>query len=684
MNRLQNETSPYLLQHATNPVDWYPWGDEAFQKAKRENKPILVSIGYSTCHWCHVMERESFEHEGTARMMNEFFVNIKVDREERPDVDQIYMEAVQYLGVSGGWPLNCFLTPDQKPFYGGTYFPPKPAYKRPSWEQVLIHIHRLYENKRKDVERQADRLIEAIQSSHNQFLSDQIEVNPSGQPNLVDFATVFEQVQQQFDIQFGGIGRAPKFPSTMMLQNLAMFGRNQPEGPYLNHFMRTLERMATGGIYDQIGGGFSRYSVDREWHVPHFEKMLYDNALLLSNYALAYQLSGDNYYEQIIDRTIRFLEEEMQSEDGAFFAAYDADSEGIEGKYYVWSKEEFDQVLEDKAALFAPYYQIKEAGNWEGTNILFPQLRPDSYAAKQNIDPATFHAELQIANEKLYNHRKGRIAPGLDDKIIVSWNALLVKGLVDSHISSPENGRLQIAERLLQCLIHAVYDEGSGRLHHLANGKKAQPGFLDDYAFLIQSCLAVYQVNGENQLLMQARRLTEFVLDHFLANPQKIFYFTEAESNVVVRKIELYDQALPSGNAVMAENLWHLGKIFDKREWIDMAGEMIDQMKLSMQKYPGAFAYWLGVWMMQEKVNAEVVVIGEDAQRISLTLMQYGFVGLTWMTANDGDDRFPLLKGRKVESKTLIYICQDFQCHQPLESVEEALEALEAFYAFDI
>ena len=683
MNRLQYETSPYLLQHASNPVDWYPWGEEAFQKAKRENKPILVSIGYSTCHWCHVMERESFEHEGTARMMNEFFVNIKVDREERPDVDQIYMEAIQYLGVSGGWPLNCFLTPDQKPFYGGTYFPPKPAYKRPSWEQVLIHIHRIYEDKRKDVERQADRLIEAIQSSHTQFLNDQIEVNPFHQREVIDFPAIFEQVKQQFDIQFGGIGRAPKFPSTMMLQNIAMLGRNQPEGPYLKHFLRTLERMATGGIYDQIGGGFSRYSVDREWHVPHFEKMLYDNALLLSNYALAYQLTGDQYYEDIIDRTIQFLMEEMQSGEGTFFAAFDADSEGIEGKFYVWSKEEFDQVLGENAALFGSYYQVSEKGNWEETNILFPQLRPDTFAAKQNIDPESFQAELKKVSDKLYHHRKDRIAPGLDDKIIVSWNALLIKGLVDSHISAPEKDRLQIAEHLLQRIFDSAFDLESGRLYHLANGKMEQPGFLDDYAFLIRSCLAVYLVNGENRLLLQARRLTEFVLDHFLANPQKIFYFTEAESNVVVRKIELYDQALPSGNAVMAENLWHLGKIFDEREWIEMSVEMIAQMKQSIEKYPGAFAYWLGVWMMQEKVNAEVVVIGEDAQHISLTLLQYGFLGLTWMTANDGDDRFPLLKGRKVESKTLIYICQDFQCQQPLESVEEALEALEGFYVFE-
>ncbi len=684
MNRLQYESSPYLLQHASNPVDWYPWGEEAFEKARKEHKPVLVSIGYSTCHWCHVMERESFEDEATARMMNEFFVNIKVDREERPDVDQVYMDAVQYLGVSGGWPLNVFLTPDKKPFYGGTYFPPRPAYNRPSWEQILLHIHRIFEDRRGEVEEQADRLIEAIGKGHHQFLADRIGPAMGPKDLVQTMSGVFSKVRQLFDEQYGGIGGAPKFPSTMMLRNIATFGMQNRTGSYFSHFLFTLERMATGGIYDQIGGGFARYSVDAKWHVPHFEKMLYDNALLLSCYSLAYTLSKDPFYRNVVEETVAFLNREMQSPGGLYYAAYDADSEGVEGKFYVWQKKELESFLGATGPLVSKYYQVTEAGNWEGTNILFPQKRPGEFATGEGLDPAVFKQQLDDARAILYARRQKRIPPGLDNKCIVSWNALLIKGLVDGYAATGDMAVRRAAVGLYDNVSDMSLDPETGRLYHLADGKMGQEGFLDDYAFLIRAAIALHQVTGEFELLMQARRLTEFVLSHFLASSDKLFYFTEEDSDAVVRKIELYDNALPSGNAVMAENLWHLGKIFDLPDWSELSVSMVTRMEESIRKYPRAFPYWLDVWIQQKKLNAEVVIIGEDAIDYSLALLGQGVHSFTWVVSAHEVEGVPLLAGRHRDDKTLIYICQDFQCQQPVETAKEALHVLEGFYDFSI
>lgn len=683
MNLLQFESSPYLKQHANNPVDWFPWGDEAFEKAKQENKPILVSIGYSTCHWCHVMERESFEDESTARIMNEFFVNIKVDREQRPDVDQIYMDAIQLLGVSGGWPLNCFLTPDGKPFFGGTYYPPKPAYGRPSWQQVLIHVRNIFDRQREAVDVQATRLTEAIAQGHLQFVSqDQLDSNVSEPFDFV-LKKIFDQVAKQFDQEHGGIGGAPKFPSTMMLDNLAVFGRNNPNGPEFSHFIFSLEKMALGGIYDQIGGGFSRYAVDAKWHIPHFEKMLYDNALLMSNYAKAYTITQDPFFKRVLEQTFRFLQRDLKSEDGLYDAAYDADSEGVEGKFYVWNWDEFRHVLGDHADLMAEYFRVEQGGNWEGTNVLFPAQKPEVFAQLKGIDQGEFVEMLDQANQSLYMVRHQRIYPGRDNKRLIGWNALLAKALVDVYVATEDQTILDEAEQILDQIINKGMDE-NGRLVHQIDDDRMTRAFLDDYAFVIRALLSFHEISGSVDHLLQARRLTQYAIDHFLANDENLFYFTETAEDQIVRKIELYDQAIPSGNAVMAENLWLLSKIFDQSDWRELSQQMVSRMKASIEAYPRAFPYWLRVLMMQEKLNVELVIVGEQAKEISLSLKQFGLDGLTWVTANKEDDRIRLLDGREVPDHTFIYICKDFTCYRPLTSVEEALEHLEGEYDFTI
>ncbi|HNM26462.1 MAG TPA: thioredoxin domain-containing protein, partial [Saprospiraceae bacterium] len=486
MNRLRHETSPYLLQHAGNPVNWYAWKPEALARARVENKPILVSIGYSTCHWCHVMEHESFENEDIAAFMNDNFVCIKVDREERPDVDAIYMEACQILNGSGGWPLNCFLTPDCRPFYAGTYFPPRPAHNRPSWLQVLQHMSRVWESEREKVYEQAERLTARIRGNDEVFVQGMGPESAGEAPFPADLPdTIFARMRDSFDRAEGGFGGAPKFPSTMAIQYLLNYHwfTRQPEA--LEHALLSLDKMIQGGIYDQIGGGFARYSTDREWLAPHFEKMLYDNALLVGVLAEAYKLTKKDLYRETIEETLEYIRRDMTHPEGGFYSAEDADSEGEEGKFYVWDKAEIDQLLGEEAALFCDFYDISESGNWEHVNILRRLRSYEAYASANDLDLADLKQRLRAGRERLFVRRAERVRPGLDDKILLGWNALMASAYAAAFTALGREEYRQAALRNLDfCLEKFAQPGGEGLFHTWKNAQAQYDAFLDDYAFL--------------------------------------------------------------------------------------------------------------------------------------------------------------------------------------------------------
>jgi uncharacterized protein YyaL (SSP411 family) len=495
MNRLAQETSPYLLQHAHNPVDWYAWKPEAFEKARAEQKPILVSIGYSTCHWCHVMERESFESPDVAAYMNEHYINIKVDREERPDVDAVYMEACQLLTGSGGWPLNCFLTPEGKPFYAGTYYPPRPAFNRPSWMQLLEHLANIWDNQRETALNQAERLLGNIQRNDSVF----IQLKGNGEQVAADPKLLYQRISDQFDRAEGGFGGAPKFPSTMAIQwllNWHYFSGN-PEA--LEHGLFSLEKMARGGIYDQIGGGFARYATDREWLIPHFEKMLYDNALLVSVLSEAHKYTvghlaegGQSLWSETIEQTLAYIEREMTSPEGGFYAAQDADSEGVEGKFYVWDKAEIDAVLGSDAELFCSFYGVTEEGNWEEKNILWRPYRYQEFADTRSIPVEVLKQNLKTSADKLLQVRSKRIWPGLDHKILLDWNALMVSAYAAAYSALGHEKYKDAAIRNLDYLNHTLRNVEGTWKHSSAQ----DAAFLDDYAFLIAAWIDVYQIRA--------------------------------------------------------------------------------------------------------------------------------------------------------------------------------------------
>ncbi|MGI9160077.1 MAG: thioredoxin domain-containing protein, partial [Saprospiraceae bacterium] len=531
MNHLQYETSPYLLQHAHNPVQWYAWKPEALEKARREQKPILVSIGYSTCHWCHVMERESFENPDIAAFMNEHFVNIKVDREERPDLDAIYMEACQILTGSGGWPLNCFLTPDGRPFYAGTYYPPRPAYNRPSWLQVLQHLSNAWESQREAVFEQAEKLLDHILRQDDILIGkpEQNPVSPFGPAGPGGaLETIFYQMRDRFDRLEGGFGGAPKFPSTMAIRYLLGYYWFSGREEALEHALLSLDKMIHGGIYDQLGGGFARYATDRAWLVPHFEKMLYDNALLVallaetvkllqSDAELAHKHAAQlETYRETLEETLDYIAREMMHPEGGFYAAQDADSEGVEGKFFVWEKEEIDAALGAESPLFCAFYGVTAEGNWEHRNILWrAQGDYGTYAAAQGLEVQELKKRLAACRGQLFRLRAGRVWPGLDDKLLLGWNALMVSGYAAAFTATGADAYQTAAQRALDfILVH--FDDGTGGLLHTWKAGKAQyAALLDDYALLIAALTDVYQIAFDPKYLSAAGRYTEFVFRHF-------------------------------------------------------------------------------------------------------------------------------------------------------------------------
>ncbi len=672
-NRLQHESSPYLLQHAHNPVDWYPWGEEALRKAQDENKPILVSIGYSSCHWCHVMERESFENPEVARLMNAGFVCIKVDREERPDVDAVYMDAVQAMGVRGGWPLNVFLLPDTRPFYGLTYLPP------PQWMQLLRGIEAAFRDNYQDLQQSAAGFVANLQLPESEKYS--LSALSSGL-SVDELDLVFERLKTHFDTEKGGMDRAPKFPMPAIFKFLLRYYDTTQNPEALRHIEHSLNRIALGGLYDHVGGGWARYSVDADWFIPHFEKMLYDNGQLLSIYSEAFSLTANPLYENRIHQTIRWLETEMLSETGGFYAALDADSEGMEGKFYIWTAEALKEALGTDYDWFARLYQVSEAGNWEdGYNHLHLTQPPAQTAAALGIDLPDFDQRYQAALQQLEQVRSSRIRPGLDDKLLASWNGLALKGLTDAYRATGKesirelalrNGRFIVSGFIVPC------DEpaGSARLYHtFKNGKATIAGFLEDYAAVAEAFTALYQITFDETWLWEARKLIRYVLDSFFNETEGFFYFTDRHSEALIaRKTELFDNVIPASNSMLAHVLYTLGTLLDDAEYLALAHRMAGKMVRLVNTDAQWVANWAALHCLMSTSTAEIVITGPGADAARKDLDRFFIPNKVVM----GDSAaLPLAQDKtSLNNAATLYVCYDKTCQLPVNSVEAALKLI--------
>jgi uncharacterized protein len=684
-NRLSKETSPYLLQHQHNPVDWYAWGDEALQKAKAEDKPILVSIGYSSCHWCHVMERESFEDASTAEVMNRHFINIKIDREERPDLDHIYMDAVQAMTGSGGWPLNVFLTPDLRPFYGGTYFPPVRAYNRASWKEALHGVADAFKNRRDEIEEQANSLTAHLQNA-NSFGTEKIlkidlpveELFAKDSPQQM-----LDAIMKQADKEWGGFGRAPKFPQTFSIRFLLQYYHYTGNDEALKQACLSLDKMCMGGIYDHIGGGFARYSTDTEWLAPHFEKMLYDNALLVTALSEAYQRTKNETYKNTIVETLAFIEREMISPEHGFYSALDADSEGVEGKYYTWSKYEIDEALNSDAELFCQIFDISEEGNWEHVNIPRMLISIEEFCKTHQLNLSETQQFIQKCKQKLLDERNQRIRPQLDDKILLSWNALMNTAYSKAFMATGDERYRQKAIENMQFLLTAFSSTQSSMFHHsYKDGVAKHNAFLDDYAFLIQALLTLQEITSDTTCLTRAKELTQTVLELFAEDETGFLFYTPAgEKDIIVRKKEVYDGATPSGNAVMAANLYYLGIVFNQPEWQQQSVRMTGALQQAITRYPVSFGLWgMHLYNLLEGFN-EIAIVGTGFEAGRDSVNQQYLPAKIIQAALKANDEFPVLAGKTPSEKTPnFFLCKNYRCLNPVLEIEDFLRILAVRY----
>lgn len=661
-NKLINESSPYLLQHAHNPVNWYPWCEEALQKAKAENKLLLVSIGYSACHWCHVMERESFENEAVAEIMNQNFVCIKVDREERPDVDQIYMNAVHLMRGQGGWPLNCFAMPDGRPVFGGTYFP------KDQWIHTLKSLHHSFLEDPQKFDDYARNLLNGIAQSD--VVLQQTKTDLFG---LEDLKVIHQNIAQSFDMNEGGFGGAPKFPFPIGLKFLQSYAQVFKEENTKKFLELTLDKMAMGGIYDQIGGGFARYSVDKVWLVPHFEKMLYDNGQLVSLYAGAYQINPKQLYKKTIEQTLDFVERELANEEGGFYAALDADSEGVEGKFYVWTKQEVEKVLGEKSKLYCAAYDISEEGNWEGKNIPNRKISFEKLGREFQKSEEEISLELDESNKKLLEERANRVRPGLDDKILTSWNALMLSGYLDAFATLGDERYLEIAEKNA-LFIYEKLSNQKGKLYRTyKKGQAKINAFLDDYALYLKSLVQLYELTFNKKYLDWSQQLLQYCMDQFFDTSSSMFYFTEKDQSLVARKMELSDNVIPAANSVMAHNLMDMGLIFSNDEWTELSKKMLVNMQEQLKKGQIYYANWDLLLMRHLQTAKEVVIMGEKSVELSRKLQQHHSFNAVYMGSTK-ETYLEAMENRFVEGKTLIYVCENRACQLPVNQVDEALK----------
>lgn len=663
-NLLINETSPYLLQHAHNPVNWYPWGDEAFQKAKDENKLVIISIGYSSCHWCHVMEHESFEDSAVAALMNENYVCIKVDREERPDVDQIYMDAVQMMTGSGGWPLNCITLPDARPVYGGTY------YAKNNWVKLLNDISATYKNDPNRFIKYAENLTEGIQSS--ELVKDPKEISKIQPSQLEEVITIWEK---SFDYDDGGPNRRPKFPMPNNFEFLMAYADLTKDDKLMNYVDLTLHKMAFGGIYDQIGGGFARYSTDEYWKVPHFEKMLYDNGQLVSLYSQAYQRTKSPVYKQVVYQTIEWLEREMMTEDGAFLSALDADSEGEEGKFYVWSKEELEAVLtKEEFKLAKNFYHVNQENLWEDNYILARNIKDTAYASKHDMTAADLDLKIKTINAKLLKERAKRIRPGIDDKVITSWNALMLRGLVEAGMAFNEPKFHALALKNANWLVENQLKKDHSLFHTYKNKVSKIDGFLDDYAFTITAFIKLYEATFDESWLTKAEGMANYIVKNFKDEKSQMFYFTSAESKALIaRKMEVNDNVIPASNSETGKALHTLGSLLDNNEFKAIALQMMSNVVDDLKSYPSGYSNWALLHLQMSFPYYEIAITGTDwkekVQELNNTYVPNKII----MGGEKGN--IPLLEGKFIGTTT-IFVCVDKSCQMPVEKVSDALGQL--------
>jgi uncharacterized protein YyaL (SSP411 family) len=678
MNKLAEQTSPYLLQHANNPVHWQAWGPEALARAKAEDKPIIVSIGYSTCHWCHVMERESFEDQATADLMNELFVCIKVDREERPDVDSIYMEACQAISGGGGWPLNAFLLPDGRPFYAGTYYPPERKYNRPSWKEVITHLASLYQDDRASLEDQAARLIRKMKSGGTQFLK--LEPEADNHDEWRD--KVMTKLNGAYDYARGGFGGAPKFPMSMALEVLLTNGVLHQDVNDQDRAHHGMLAMLNGGIYDHLGGGFSRYTVDAEWRVPHFEKMLYDNSLLLRLLGKLHLAQPNDRYLAAITETTTWLQREMALPNGGYRAALDADSEGVEGKYYTWTLEEIAAFLPaDEAEIIAEFYGVTLSGNWEEeqTNIFYRPSDLAAVAAKIGLPAEVAAAKLNKAKKTLHDAQLLRIPPGADDKLILQWNALLISGWTWCYRATADEKYLRLATDLWHALNEQLCSGGKW-YRNLTSGQLGAPAFLDDLAALAEAALDLHDATFElDYALVHARDLVDKVLENFSMPDGGPMFFLRplAGSELPVEAVELFDNALPSGNSQLMSALLRLARITDEDKYLERGEAMLAAMAGSLERYPSSFGNWLSSGLLHGVPPQELVVTGPGAKATAANFLSRYRPGLLIVASETVREDVPLLQNRYLPDSLRFFVCENKVCNLPVSTEADALRLID-------
>ncbi len=671
-NALIYETSPYLLQHAHNPVNWYPWGEEALNLSVESDKPILVSIGYAACHWCHVMEKESFEDEATAAVMNEHFICIKIDREERPDLDQIYMDAVQTIAGNGGWPLNVFLTPETKPFFGGTYFPPVRAHGRVSWKELLLNISASWQNRREQIQEQANRLHQHLQKSGT-FSQLVVPANTSDDAIAGSqiIQKIADQLLQQFDNEHGGFGRAPKFLQTHIINFLLQFSALNQDEKYGQAGIFSLKKMLNGGIYDQAGGGISRYSTDETWLVPHFEKMLYDNALLIMSMSTAFQYSKDVFFKEKIDATIQFLKREMLDEKGCYYTAIDADSEGVEGLFYLWTEEEVSSILGKDAGWYCKLFNVETSGNvhpehaaWEHKNILHRN-------SDTNGDPSA--KQIQDAHSALLTARTRRIRPATDDKLIMGNNALLLKAFADAYAATLHPEYLADAVALAAAIEATFAKEKSSYWHTSKNGISKIDAFLDDYAWYADALLRLHEVSGEEQYLLRAICIVNEVFANFSDDNEILFYYTSpSHADVLIRRSDVHDGATPSSNATMCSVLARLGNILGNTAFLRRQDSMLKVMQPLFEKYPSSFALWASNYQLFVKGIVTLIVTGQQTETARNGVLPHLKPHVV-MAFPEFNSKMEMAAGKEWSTYYNVYVCKNQQCALPNSNILKVL-----------
>jgi uncharacterized protein YyaL (SSP411 family) len=667
-NKLINETSPYLLQHAHNPVNWKAWNTETLQQAKDEKKLMIISVGYSACHWCHVMEKESFEDSTVASVMNKNFISIKVDREERPDVDQIYINAVQLMTGSAGWPLNVITLPDGRPVWGGTYF------RKEAWINSLEKIQKLYDENPQNLIDYADKLEEGIKSM------DLIEVNTNAL-NFNDFPTksTVKNWSATFDNKYGGPNRAPKFMMPNNLNYLLRYGIKNNDEQIQDYVYLTLDNIAYGGVYDHIGGGFSRYSTDMKWHVPHFEKMLYDNAQLVSLYSQAYKATKNPLYEEVVKETLEYVKREMTNKEGAFYSSLDADSvsedgELEEGAYYVFNKKELELQLKEDFTIFSEYYNVNNYGKWEKESYVLIRKKSDQEIITEfSISQEELNQKKKNWKQQLLAYRNNRPKPRLDDKTLTSWNALMIKGYIDAYKAFQVTEYLNAAQTNAQFLIDNQLQENGALNHSYKDGKSSINGYLEDYTAVIEAFIALYEVTLNDAWINKANELAEYTFENFFDEEKNMFYFTSKEDEkLVARNFEYRDNVIPASNSMMAKNLLILSHHFDNEKYLTTTSKMLHNVQPEIESYPSAYSNWLDLMSNFQDNFYEVVVVGKDASK-KIAELNARYLPNILIAGSTSESKKPLLNYRYIDGETLIYVCVNNSCKLPVSNISEAL-----------